>query len=70
VVQTIGESAGRLWHYLEENPLATIAEAAKSLKLGDDLAAMAAGWLAREDKLDFQSEGKIIRLSLKSRAWQ
>jgi hypothetical protein len=66
VVQTIGDSAGKLWHYLEENPVSTIAEAAKSLKLRDDVLAMAAGWLAREDKLDFQSEGKIIKLSLKS----
>lgn len=66
MVQEIGESAGRLWHYLAENPLSTIDEAAKGLKLKDNVLAMAVGWLAREDKLYFEVEGKAVRLALKS----
>ena len=66
MLNDIGESAGKLWHYLAENSPAPLRDAAKSLKLEEKVLAMAVGWLAREDKLDFQSEGKIIRLSLKS----
>lgn len=66
MVHEIGNSAGKLWHYLEENPLSTVEDAAKSLKVKENVVAMAAGWLAREDKLDFQLHGKIVRLALKS----
>jgi hypothetical protein len=68
MVQEIGDSAGKLWHYLEVNPLSTVDEASKSLKLKENVVAMAAGWLAREGKLDFQLDGKIVRLQLKSSA--
>jgi hypothetical protein len=51
----MGESAGKLWHYLAENSPSTLGEAAKSLKLEEKVLAMAVGWLAREDMLDFQS---------------
>ena len=66
MLHSIGESAGKLWHYLNENPLSTLEEAAKSLKLKGNALAMAAGWLAREDKLEFQVDGKTVRLALKS----
>ncbi len=39
---------------------------AKALKVKDSALAMAVGWLAREDKLDFEVEGKTVRLALKS----
>jgi len=36
------------------------------LQLRENALAMAVGWLAREDKLDFHVDGKIVRLALKS----
>lgn len=48
-----------------ENPFSTIDEAAKGLKVKDSTLAMAVGWLAREDKLEFKVEGKAVRLALK-----
>lgn len=65
MLHSIGESAGKLWHYLNENPLSTLEEAAKSLRLKENALAMAVGWLAREDKLEFQMDGKTARLAVK-----
>lgn len=66
MVHDIGNNAGKLWHYLKENPLSTMEDAAKSLKLQENSIALAAGWLAREDKLTFQRDGKSVRIALKS----
>lgn len=66
MLNNIGEIAGKLWHYLAENSPSTLEEPAKSLQLEEKVLAMAVGWLACEDKLDFQSEGKVAKLSLKS----
>jgi hypothetical protein len=66
MVHDIGNNAGKLWHYLKENPSSTMEDAAKSLKLQENSIALAAGWLAREDKLTFQRDGKKVRIALKS----
>jgi len=65
VIQEIGENAGALWRFLADSPASTLEQAAKSLKLKENQIAMAAGWLAREDKLSFEQDGKSVRLSLK-----
>lgn len=66
MLHDIGNNAGKLWHYLKENPSSTMDEAAKSLKLQENSIALAAGWLAREDKLTFAKDGKLVRIALKS----
>ncbi len=66
MLHDIGDTAGKLWHYLAENPASTIDDAAKSLKLKESLVHMAAGWLAREDKLVFEANGKTFKVSVKS----
>ena len=66
MVHDIGNNAGKLWRYLRENPSSTMEEASKSLKLQENSIALAAGWLAREDKLTFQRDGKNVRIALKS----
>jgi len=65
MVHDIGTNAGKLWQYLKENPSSTMEDAAKSLKLQENSILLAAGWLAREDKLTFQRDGKNVRISLK-----
>ena len=65
MLHDIGNNAGKLWHYLKENPLSTMEDAGKSLKLQENSIALAAGWLAREDKLTFQKDGKNVRIALK-----
>ena len=65
MLHDIGNNAGKLWHFLKENPSSTMEDAAKSLKLQENSVALADGWLAREDKLTFQREGKLVRIALK-----
>jgi hypothetical protein len=54
-----------VWQYLNEHPSSTLEQVNKSLKLQESLFYMAVGWLAREDKLAFEGEGKTMKLSLK-----
>ena len=61
----IGEGAGRIWQYLSEHPASTVDQINKDLKLDTNLVFMSLGWLAREDKLNFDEEGKKTKLSLK-----
>jgi hypothetical protein len=65
MIHEIGESAGELWRCLNEHPPTTLEQINKSLKLSGSLFFMAIGWLAREDKLTFEGEGKTMKLSLK-----
>lgn len=65
MVYEIGESAGKVWQYLNEHLSSTPEQVNKSLKLQESRFYMAVGWLAREDKLAFEGEGKTMKLSLK-----
>jgi len=66
MLHDIGNNAGKLWHYLKENPSSTMDEAAKSLKLQENSIAFAVGWLARENKIIFLKDGKNVRIALAS----
>ena len=66
MLHDIGNNAGKLWHFLKENPQSTLEDAAKSLRLQENSIALAAGWLAREEKLTFRKDGKNVRIALKS----
>ena len=61
----IGEGAGRIWQILSEHPASTLEQINKDLKLYTSLFFMSVGWLAREDKLIFDGEGKKTKVSLK-----
>jgi hypothetical protein len=61
----IGEGAGRIWQYLNEHSASTCDHINKDLKLDTSLFFMSVGWLAREDKLIFEGEGKKTKVSLK-----
>ncbi len=61
----IGEAAGKIWHFLNENPPSTLEQISKSLAIDANLVRMAVGWLAREDKIAFEGKGKTTKLSLK-----
>ncbi len=63
----LGDSAGRLWHYLSKKKKAqTPAAAAKALNLKSADVDRAIGWLAREGKLAFQKDARgSVRISLR-----
>jgi hypothetical protein len=64
----IGEAAGKVWHFLSKNPHATFDDIYKSLSIEPRLFCMAVGWLAREDKIEIDGQGKKRTFALKRHA--
>ena len=64
-VESIGDTAGAVWHYLHEHGSCTVTQLTKEIDAPRDTLMQALGWLAREDKLSIDEEGrgkKIISL--------
>ncbi len=61
----IGAAAGKIWEYLNENEEASVSKVAKETGLGKNEVQRAIGWLAKEDKLSFEINGRTETLSLK-----
>ncbi len=57
-VEQIGEIAGVLWHHLDEHGPSTLSQLAKEIDAPRDVIMQAVGWLAREDKLSIEEEGR------------
>jgi hypothetical protein len=64
-LRDIGTAAGELWRYLNTNGVATADAIKRKMKLPSEVLYAAVGWLAREDKLEIQVDGKRVQLSLK-----
>jgi hypothetical protein len=64
-VQQIGEAAGQVWHVLAEEaaPL-SLAQLAKRVDQPRDVIMQAIGWLAREDKVRIEENGRTRTISL------
>ena len=65
MVQSIGETAGKVWELLNEKGEATMRQLKRGIKVDRDLILQAIGWLAREDKLRIEKKGLFITYSLK-----
>lgn len=63
--ETIGTTAGQVWEYLSNNDEVTMTALKKDLSLKGDEATLALGWLAREDKINFNKKGSTVKVSLK-----
>lgn len=61
----IGEVAGEVWHALEGGEALTVANVKKQVDAPPELVTAAIGWLAREDKLDFNQTGRSLKLTLR-----
>lgn len=61
---TIGEVAGEVWDFLEENGETSVSGVTKGVDAPGTKVYMAMGWLAREDKLEFfdKKRGNGVRL--------
>ncbi len=64
MIYEIGESAGKVWQYLNEHPASTPEQMGKALRLKESLVYSAIGWLAREGKITFETHGKTTKISL------
>jgi hypothetical protein len=60
----IGHVAGDVWQTLHEHGAKTAAELTKAVAAPPELVAAALGWLAREGKLEFETNGRSVTVSL------
>ncbi|MCQ8104921.1 winged helix-turn-helix domain-containing protein [Methylomonas sp. SURF-2] len=61
----IGDAAGKIWHYLNENGEASVSKVTTETGLGKNEVQRAIGWLLKEDKLNVETIGRAETLSLK-----
>ena len=61
----VGETAGKVWHLLNDEGPHTFAQLKKKLDGSGELLSFALGWLAREDKVDIEQEKKTVKVALK-----
>jgi hypothetical protein len=61
----IGHVAGDVWGILDRFGELTLAELKKEVPAPADIVLAAIGWLAREDKLEFASSGRKLKVSLR-----
>ena len=62
---TIGDAAGKIWHYLAENGPASVSKIEKETEISRNDVQRAIGWLAKEDKLVIEAKGRVETISLK-----
>jgi hypothetical protein len=65
-VLQIGETAGMVWKQLTENGPMSMAKLVKAVGEPRDTVMQAMGWLAREDKLSIEEDGRSRIISLRS----
>ena len=65
MILNIGQTAGKVWKFLEEKGEANLTQMKKGVKAEPDLILQAIGWLAREDKLQIEKKGRFITYTLK-----
>jgi Winged helix-turn-helix domain (DUF2582) len=63
--ESIGNVAGDVWGFLSQNGGQTLAAIKKSVDAPADVVVAAVGWLAREDKLEFATSGRQVKISLR-----
>src|SRR5262245_37103813 len=62
----IGLVDGEIWGSLADKEAQTLAAIKKSVAAPPDVVAAAIGWLAREDKLEFTTSGRTLKIALKA----
>ncbi len=65
VLEQIGDTAGVIWHYLNENGACSMTQVAKDIDAPRDVIMQAVGWLAREGKLAIEESRNKKLLSLR-----
>ena len=65
MILSIGQTAGKVWSFLEEKGGANLTQIKKGVKADPNLILQAIGWLAREDKLQIEKKERFITYTLK-----
>ena len=61
----VGETAGKIWHLLNDSGAQTVTQLKKKLNGSGELVAFALGWLAREDKVAISQDKRSLKVVLK-----
>jgi hypothetical protein len=61
----VGDTAGKIWHLLNDDGPHTIPQLKKKLNGSGEIVSFALGWLAREDKIDIRQEKKVVTVALR-----
>ena len=62
--EQIGATAGAIWQVLQKKDKLALSQVPRAFKEKESLAFQAVGWLARENKIEFQVEGKTTYVTL------
>jgi hypothetical protein len=62
--ETIGDAAGIIWTYLNENGPSSVTKITTATGLGKNDIQRAIGWLAREEKISIEVIGRAETISL------
>ena len=65
MLDTIGNSAGKIWQYLDQNGSASVTKITNETGINKNDVQRAIGWLLKEDKLSIEVVGRTETLSLK-----
>lgn len=65
VHDSIIETVGQIYNYLNENGQVTTTKMKKELNLDDNFVSMGLGWLSREDKIAIERKGPHTKVSLR-----
>ncbi|MCD7740391.1 MAG: winged helix-turn-helix domain-containing protein [Candidatus Gastranaerophilales bacterium] len=64
MMEMIGEAAGKIWNYLNENGESSLSKMKKDLDLKGNFAELGLGWLAREGKVEMSKKGISTNVKL------
>lgn len=64
MLKEVGETAGKVWHFLKNNGEKSITQL-KEVESNQLLLNLALGWLAREDKINLEKKGNVVKVNLK-----
>ncbi|MCX7097211.1 MAG: winged helix-turn-helix domain-containing protein [Methylococcales bacterium] len=62
---TIGDAAGKIWQFLDQNGAASVTKITNETGIGKNDVQRAIGWLLKEDKLSIELVGRTETVSLK-----
>jgi len=65
MLNIIGDAAGKIWQYLDQNGAASVTKITNETGINKNDVQRAIGWLLKEDKLSIDAVGRTETLSLK-----
>ncbi|MGA2090020.1 MAG: winged helix-turn-helix domain-containing protein [Endomicrobiales bacterium] len=63
--ETIGATAGSIWHYINENGETSAIKLKAALGISNRLLCFSLGWLSRENKVVVSEDGHTFKIALR-----